>query len=110
MRKLLLVTAFLTVVAACAKNPENIGAITVAGDPYGRFSCSQLSAERLRIAQELEVAEAAQRSAASGDAMGVFLIGLPISSMSGNDQEAVIGVAKGRVQEIDRLRLARNCR
>lgn len=46
---------------------------------------------------ELNALSAAQKSTASSDALGVFLLGLPLGSMSGNDKEALIAVAKGRV-------------
>ncbi|MEP3892485.1 MAG: hypothetical protein ABJN52_00590 [Litorimonas sp.] len=99
----------LVALSACAKSPENIGAIPVAGEPYARFSCAQLAAEKLTVSQQLEVISAEQRNAQSTDTIGVLLIGLPISSISGNDQEAAIGVAKGRLQALDQRILARGC-
>ncbi|MCV3270677.1 hypothetical protein [Roseobacter sinensis] len=95
--------------AGCAQQPERIAAIEVSGTPYKGFSCKQLAAEHLKISQELQAASAAQKRAASGDAWGVFLLGLPLSSMSGNDKEATIAVAKGRINELDRVQLARGC-
>ena len=76
---------------------------------YASHSCSRLAAEKLKISQELETLSAKQNSAADSDAMGVFLLGIPWSSMSGNDQEALIAVAKGRIQAIDRRKTARRC-
>ncbi len=109
MKKIFLATSIVLSLSACAKKPENIAAIAVAGNPYGSYSCSQLATEKLEITQQLAVVEAEQRSAATTDAWGVFLVGLPVSSMSGNDKEAAIAVAKGRVDEIDRVSLARGC-
>lgn len=100
----------LPLLAACAQNPDNIAAVEVAGDPYGRFSCKQLKTERLKVSQELEAVSADQKKAASGDALGVFLLGLPVSSMSGNDKEAAVAIAKGRVNELDRKLLEKNCK
>lgn len=103
--------AFVAIVAlsACAQQPENISAIEVAGDPYRGYSCRQLSAEKLKITQELASASAAQKKAADGDALGVFLLGLPLSSMSGGDKEATIAIAKGRINELDTKLLERGC-
>jgi hypothetical protein len=56
----------------------------------------------MKISQDLANLSARQKSAASGDAWGVVLLGLPLSSMSGGDQEALIAVAKGKVQALDR--------
>jgi hypothetical protein len=109
MKKMLLVATVLVTLSACAKQPENIAAIPVAGNPYASYTCTELGMEKLQITQQLAGVESEQRSAATSDAWGVFLIGLPVSSMSGNDKEAAIAVAKGRVNEIDRVSLARNC-
>ncbi len=50
-----------------------------------------------------------ESNAATNDALGVFLIGLPVSSMSGGDKEAAISVAKGQLQEIDRVQQVKGC-
>jgi hypothetical protein len=71
--------------------------------------CFVEACAKLKITQDLENLSAAQKNAASGDAMGVFLLGLPLSSMSGNDKEALIAVAKGKIQAIDRLSVAKHC-
>ncbi len=96
-------------ISACAKDPEQIAAVDVGAD-YSRFSCKQLVTEKTKITQDLANLSAKQKSAANGDAWGVFLLGLPLSSMSGGDQEALIAVAKGKVQAIDRQIVAKGCR
>lgn len=108
MKKVFLISALF--LSACAQQPDKISAIDVAGDPYRGYSCKQLKAEHLKISQELESASADQKRAASGDAWGVFLLGLPVSSMSGNDKEAAIGVAKGRLNSLDQKMLEKNCK
>lgn len=110
MKKLILPAMCLALVAACAKQPEQIAAIDVGGDAYAQHSCSQLVNEKTVVSQELANLSAKQKSAATGDAWGVFLLGLPLSSMSGGDQEAMIAVAKGKVQAMDRQLVAKNCR
>lgn len=106
---LLLVLGVVTI-SACAKQPDQIAAVDIGAESYSRYSCSQLVSERTKISQELENLSARQKSAASGDAWGVFLLGLPLSSMSGGDQEALIAVAKGKVQAIDQKIVAKRCR
>ena len=97
-------------VSACAKAPEQIAAADIGSGVYRGQSCAQLTQQRLKISQDLENLSAAQKSAQSGDAWGVFLLGLPLSSMSGNDKETAIAVAKGHVQEIDKERQRKGCR
>lgn len=108
VKKLLVLAALAA--AGCAQQPDRISAVDVAGDPYRGFSCSQLKAEHLKVTQNLEAASADQKKAADGDVLGVFLLGLPVSSMSGNDKEATIAIAKGRINELDRKILARKCK
>ena len=93
----------------CAEQPDQIAAVEIGSDAYARHSCSQLAAEDLKVNQEVANLSARQKSAANGDAWGVFLIGLPVSSMGGGDQEAAISVAKGKQQAIDRQQLAKRC-
>ncbi|TCS66639.1 hypothetical protein EDD52_102457 [Primorskyibacter sedentarius] len=105
-----LAMASAMLVAACAKQPENIAAVEIGQNEYRGYSCKQLSDTKLAQAQNLENLSAAQKSAASGDAVGVFLLGLPVSSMSGNDKETAIAVAKGHIQSIEREQARKNCK
>lgn len=110
MKKILLLSAVVIVIASCAKKPENIAPVNIGSDVYANHSCSRLASEKLKISQDLERLSAKQNNAHNSDAMGVFLLGLPWSSMSGNDQEATIAIAKGRIQAIDRTKLRKRCR
>jgi hypothetical protein len=96
--------------SGCARQPDQIAAAEIGPSAYDGYSCARLAAEKTEVAQALDNLSASQRAAASGDAWGVFLLGLPISSMSGNDQEAAIAIAKGRLQAIERSQDARGCR
>lgn len=72
-------------VAGCASSPERIKPTYVSEDRYLGWTCEQLAAESQRLADALTVASEKQKKASKGDAVGVFLIGLPVSSMSGGD-------------------------
>ncbi|MBF9058173.1 hypothetical protein HKCCSP123_03165 [Rhodobacterales bacterium HKCCSP123] len=109
MQKITLIVGAAIFAAGCAQDPENIAAADIGPNPYVNYSCSQLAQEETRVSQQLANLSADQRRAASGDAVGVFLLGLPISSMSGNDQETAIAVARGRLQAIDERQQARGC-
>lgn len=100
----------LALVAGCAKQPEAVAALNVSSKTYSGLSCSQLSAEAVTAKQRIAALSAKQKSAATGDAMGVFLLGLPVSSMSGNDSETALAYAKGQADAIDRVRVQRGCR
>jgi len=96
-------------VSACATRPENISAVQMDTASYERMSCRQLSAEETKITSQLNSLSADQNRAANSDALGVFLLGVPWSSMSGNDKEAAIGVAKGRIDAINTVEASKGC-
>lgn len=96
--------------AACAKQPENIAAVDVGSNQYSRYSCAQLAEASLKYDQTLQNLSAKQKSAANGDAWGVFLLGLPLSSMSGGDQETNIAVTKGHIQSVEEAQQKKGCK
>ena len=108
--KYLTIFAAVLAVSACAKKPEEISAADVGEGIYRTSSCAQLATRRTQYSQNLENLSADQRSAAQGDALGVFLLGLPLSSMSGNDKETAISVTKGHLQQIEAEQQRKGCR
>lgn len=95
--------------AACAKRPDEIAAVPMDTASYEGMSCRSLAVEETRITADLDTLSAAQASAADSDALGVFLLGIPWSSMSGNDKETLISVAKGRLDAIDMVQASKDC-
>jgi hypothetical protein len=51
-----------------------------------------------------------QNQAATGDAVGVFLIGVPASSTFGGDKEGVLAVSKGKVNAIEASLKSKGCK
>ena len=88
--------ALLAFIAACAKSPDSIAAIPMTG-AFDGLSCAAtrvaLTAEQTTLAS----LDATQRQAVTGDALGVFLIGVPVSSLTGGDVSGLIGVSRGKV-------------
>ncbi|MCV0427173.1 MAG: hypothetical protein K5905_17060 [Roseibium sp.] len=101
--------AFLSL-TACAKGPDAIKPASIPLAAYTGQSCSNLSKELVLEKDRLEDLEDAQRSAQAGDAFGVFLIGIPISSATGGDKEGDLSVSKGKVQSIELAMKSKNCR
>lgn len=71
-------------VSGCATHPDRIKPAAYSGNP-----CT--AADRVRLAQLSEE----QKRTASRDAAGVFWLGLPVGSMSGQDHKAEIARLKG---------------
>lgn len=84
MQKLIVAALACIPLAACATPPEKIAGVPNQG------SCTKADRERLALLY------GKQNSAATGDALGVFLIGVPVASLSGGDNEAEIAILKGR--------------
>lgn len=102
MRKLLLVAAISASVTACASRPGFIPPVSVSATEYSGRSChgtqGMLEDKRNRYA----VLDRQQKQAALGDAFGVLIFLVPVSSMLGQDQEAAIAQTKGEIAALER--------
>jgi hypothetical protein len=108
--KLLAVAAIACVAAvACAKKPESIGPAYVSQVPYQEWSCGQLAQEVARVDAALTVASGQQKKARTNDIAGVILIGLPVSSLSGDNIAPQIANLKGQKQAIEQVMIGKNC-
>jgi hypothetical protein len=87
MKRLILATAVAAALAGCATPPERIKAAANDGQP-----CTD--ADRQQLAELSKV----QKATATNDAVGVFLIGVPMGSATGKDHEAEIATLKGRCE------------
>lgn len=76
---------------------------------YGNLGCEQLAQEYLKEQGNLAALSKQQNQAATGDAFGVFLIGVPASSLTGGDKEGQIAVSKGKVTAIESSMKAKSC-
>lgn len=107
--KRLSIAACVLALAGCAKNPDSITAMSMPPNAYTGLSCEQLAAERTKSAAALDAVSRQQRDAVTGDAVGVFLIGVPMSSLTGGDKEGLVAQHKGELIAIDVARRNRAC-
>ena len=90
----------LPLVAACAQGPDAI--VPVAMDPaFQQTSCADARGLLAAEQAELNALSDAQRGAQMGDAFGVFLLGVPVSSLSGGDRAGAIAASKGKVLAVE---------
>lgn len=108
MKRIVFAVAVLFL-AGCAKNPESIAPMSMPVNAYSGLSCAQLAAEMQRSSLALAQVEAGQRQAVTGDALGVFLIGVPVSSLSGSDREGLVAQHKGEVIAIQAAQRNQQC-
>lgn len=110
MRKVVLVAATIAAVSSCAKRPDAIVPVDIPMAVYDSQNCQQLGNELIKEQQNLAAVSKAQNEAATGDAVGVFLIGVPMSSAVGGDKEGQVAVSKGKVQAIENTLKAKGCK
>ena len=103
--RLLALPAILAL-AACAQSPDAIATVAMPGGMYDHLSCAAARSERTALGTRLAALESQPRGAVAGDAIGVFLIGLPTSSLTGGDKAGLLATEKGKAVALD-ARLAR---
>jgi hypothetical protein len=101
MKKFAFVFGITAILGGCAKNPGAIVPMTMPTGAYSEMDCTELAAEHQKIADQLHKVSIAQRKAATDDAVGVFLIGVPVSSVSGGDQAGAIAQLKGEIVSLE---------
>ncbi|MDE2634116.1 MAG: hypothetical protein OSA82_13490 [Paracoccaceae bacterium] len=97
--------SILVLASACTPRPGSIAPIAMTG-AFDHLSCSkarnELNSERVKLA----ALEQKQNGAATADAIGVFLVLVPVSKLTGGDNAGEIGTSKGAVLALEQ-RIAR---
>ncbi|WP_127143320.1 hypothetical protein [Pelagibacterium montanilacus] len=101
--------AAVVLLAGCAKRPESIAPSYVSHLTYMDLSCSQLLEERARVDAAYTQAAQAQNDAASGDAVGVFFLGMPTSTLSGGNIAPQVANLKGQQEALHQASIRKNC-
>jgi hypothetical protein len=100
MRKTIMALGGLAFVAACAQPPSAI-APTSMGGMYNNISCQEAQVMLAQERQTLASLEQSQRNAVAQDAAGVFLILVPVSSLTGANVAGDLAISKGKVQALE---------
>lgn len=87
----------LLTLAACAPRPDAIAPATLPPEAFAAVPCAEVGADLAAARTNLAALSSAQDAAATGDAVGVFLLGVPVSSAVGGDKSGLVAVAKGQV-------------
>lgn len=78
-------------------------------ETYAGLECDQLNESLITERNTLATLSSAQNSAANADAIGVFLVGVPVASLTDGDKEGLIAVAKGKIQALETAKLRKGC-
>jgi hypothetical protein len=109
MRSWYWLALLLLAVTGCASRPETIRASFVSYEKYTDLDCPQLAAKMADTRADLEKFSKMQDGKATGDAVGVFLLGIPFSKLSG-DYEGDVARLKGTVEAIDTAQIKTKCK
>ena len=109
MRAYFVVPALALAISSCAKRPDAIVPADIPMAAYTNLTCEQLGQEMIKEQTALAAVSKQQHDAATGDAFGVFLIGVPMSSTFGGDKEGQVSVAKGKVKAIQSAMMSKGC-
>lgn len=96
----------VVVLSACAQKADNIAPAAMSSVRYDAWSCSQLGRERAHIDEALPRVSAQQDSAATQDAVMVFLIGVPTS---GGGVPGEVARLKGEQEAVRRAMVEKRC-
>jgi len=101
--------AAMLFLSGCAVAPESIAPSYVSEIPYDSYSCQQLGEEFSRVSNALGTASQQQNNARSQDTVGVLLLGLPVSSLSGGNVAPQVAQLKGEENAIQQASIRKNC-
>ncbi len=87
-------------IASCAKKPETIAPAYISDQTYQSWTCEQLVREQASLERAYTNISAQQNKARKNDIVGVVLIGLPVSSLSGDNVAAQVADVKGRQEAV----------
>lgn len=96
-------------IGACAKSPDSIAPAYVSEVGYLNWQCHQLGEEQLRLNDALARASTQQENARTNDTVGVILIGLPVSSLSGDNIAPEIARLKGEMEATRKASMNKGC-
>lgn len=104
----LLACTAVALLAACANRPESIRASHVSFEKFMDQECTGLITKMADARSNLAKFSEMQNSKANGDAVGVFLLGIPFSKLSG-DHEADVAKWKGEIEAIETAQIKKKC-
>lgn len=109
MRRAVVIGLSALAISSCAKRPDAIAPAAIPVENYTRSTCDDLAFQLASEKDRLAELSKSQNEAATGDAIGVFLLGVPMSSAFGADKEGEVSVQKGKVMAIESAMAQNGC-
>lgn len=95
-----LAVAGLASVAACTPRAASVAPVSM-GNAFEHVSCRDASIMLNNERQTVATLTSAQNSAATADAVGVFLFAVPVGNLTGGNKAGELGAAKGKVLALE---------
>lgn len=96
-------------VSGCAKRPDAIVPTNMQMTAYTNLSCEEIAREIITEQATLPALSKQQNEAATGDAAGIFMTGVPMPSTFGGDEEGQLTVSKDKLQAMQSAATSKNC-
>lgn len=93
--------------AACSPRAASVAPVSM-GDAYASVPCERVTATLAVERANVTTLSSAQNSAATADAIGVFLFAVPVSNITGGNKAGDLGAAKGKVLALESRAMACN--
>ena len=106
--KIFSIIVFAVFMVGCASRPDSIPASYVSHEKYVDNDCQILYNKLSNAQTELRRVSDLQNSAANSDAVGVFLLGIPFSKLSG-DHAGDVAKWKGEIEAIETAKIKKKC-
>lgn len=94
--------------SACANRPSSIKPSFVSHERFIALECPAIRDRLVSARHDLARYSVLQEQKANNDAVGVFLLGVPFSKMSG-DHEADVARAKGEIEALETAQIKNRC-
>ena len=109
LRNITTIAICVTVLAGCASRASSIAPVAVPSSNYAGLSCDETKTMLSQKQATQNALTKSQNNAATGDAVGIFLVLLPVGSIFGADVEGELAQAKGEVMALQGARSI-NCK
>lgn len=86
--------------SGCASRPETIHAAYVSESKYEGWTKERMAQEQTNLVYALKSASQRQHKTRADDTAGIWLLGLPVASMTGRGIEAEIASLKGELKAL----------
>lgn len=110
MKKPIVALGLSLLAGACAQDPKSIAPSYVSTHNYRGLGCGQMRDELVRIDSALVTASKQQSDARTGDVVGILLLGLPVSTLSGSNIAPQVASLKGQKETLEMRLIRSGCR